>query len=95
MRASYSRRRHRGPVLSSGEREGQRDGDGEAGRRRSTLDREGRERLPDGRPVVEQQLTLRGVESHFPAGLPSGLQPLVKVELLMGLDPGNEASGFG
>jgi hypothetical protein len=53
---------------------GQGRGDGETGHRGSALDREGRERLPDRRPVVEQQLTRRGVESHFPAGLPTGLE---------------------
>src|SRR3712207_7662897 len=75
MKASYPRRRHRGPVVLPGEgQRGQRDGDGEAGHRRSALDREGRERLPARRPVVQQQLTLRGIESHFPAGLPTGLK---------------------
>jgi hypothetical protein len=55
-------------------------GEGETGHRGSALDREGRERLPDRRPVVEQQLTLRGIESHFPARLPTGLE-LSRVDL--------------
>ncbi len=49
-------------------------GDGETGHRGSALDREGRERLPDRRPVVEQQLTLRNIESHFSARAPTGLE---------------------